>query len=202
MPRLVSSVTIFVINIMGIHWLLLLTSYHLFLPFWRFSDFNPWDVMMWGSAKFFYVKKESAWSKWLGAAGLEPAIQDFLAEEIYIFSSPKSQVGLWALPYLIVHWYRRLILFSGCKSGGAWGSRLLSSVEVRNKLVYTSTPPYAFISYKDMSFAHKLLENDHSTFGLPSTFRCLKVQNMNTTSQKEDLSLCQGKRWHELNRPH
>jgi hypothetical protein len=110
-PHLVSSVSIFVINIMGIHRLLLLTSYHVFMPFWRFSDFNPWDVTMWGSAKLFYVKKESTCSKWLGAAGLDPAIQDFLAEERYIFFPPKSQVGLGTLPYLIVRGYRRLILF-------------------------------------------------------------------------------------------
>ena len=50
-----------------------------------------------------------------------------------------------------------------------------------------------------MSFAHKLLENDNSAFGLASTVRCLEVQKMYTTSQKEDISLCQGKRWHELN---
>jgi len=79
--------------------------------------------------------------------------------------------------------------FSGCISGGEWGSQLLSSVKFRNKWVYTSTPPHAFIAYKDMSFAYKLLENYHWAFGLTSTVRCLKVQKW-TQRLRKRIFLC------------
>jgi hypothetical protein len=93
-PRLISSVSIFVINVMGIHWLPLLSSQHLFASL-EVSDFNPWDVMIWGSAKFFTLEKESPCWKWLGAAVLDQAIRRFSCEgKIYFLLSKEPSRAL------------------------------------------------------------------------------------------------------------
>jgi hypothetical protein len=192
-----------VINIMGILWPLLLTSYQLFfcqLGDSQISIRGKWcceDLRNLFTLRRVSVLKmvESCWSRSNNS-------EIFLQRKDIFSLLQRAKSGSEPYHTSSLMGTGDSFSFSGCISGGAWGSRLLSSVEFRNKWSYTSTPPYAFIAFKDMSVAHKLLENNHSTFGLASAVRCLEVQKMNTTSQKEDLSLCQGKRWHELNLAH
>jgi len=145
-PHLVLCVSIFVINVMGIHWLL-----SLFFCQLGDSQISIRGTWWCEDLRHFFTLKKVSVLKMFGSYWSRSSNSEIFLQRKDIFSllqRTKSGSDPYHTSSLMGTGYS--FYFSGCLSGGAWGSRLLSSVKFRNKWVYTSTPPYAYIAYKDI----------------------------------------------------